>query len=106
MDKYRQISKIVEAIQYTQEMQDKFESETYDKTENPQIVRLEGIDCDLWYNWHTKKLSIVTPACEDLRIYVDDYIVKIPAENRLNIHQRIFYRPFNKILFENNYEKV
>lgn len=76
MKDFRKKPVVIQAKQYTQEMQDAFVSLGKNEKENPISVTLDFIpDAVLEWNWHVKKLEIRTLEGSHI-VSVGDFIIR------------------------------
>jgi hypothetical protein len=97
MQNFRKKPVVIQAKQYTQEMQEAFIALGKNEKENPISVKLDFIpEAELEWNWHTKQLEIRTLEGAHI-VSIGDFIIKgIKGE---------FY-PCKPDIFEATYEAV
>ena len=97
MQNFRKKPVVIQAQQYTQEMQDAFVASGKSKWSNPVSAKLDFIpDAKLEWNWHTQKLEIMTLEGSHT-VSVNDFIIRgVKGE----------YYPCKPDIFEATYELV
>lgn len=97
MQNFRKKPVVVQAKQYTQEMQDAFVALGKIELENPISVKLDFIpNAKLQWNWYTKKLEIITLEGTHT-VSINDFIIRgVKGE---------FY-PCKPDIFDATYESV